>query len=207
MGKLIQEQNGELLIAKRAVHAPGYTILVKDETSGNGWTYYADDVGQEDFALPWKQPDSVAAKQPDSAGVYALGAIVSHKSKMWRSLLPHNVWEPGVSGWREVTDDFAAWVQPTGAHDAYQTGSVVAHDDKVWRSLMDANVWAPGVSGWREAVRMPPSGETAPPDWVQPAGGHDAYQIGDRVTYEGNVWVSTAANNVWAPGVYGWTQE
>jgi hypothetical protein len=42
--------------------------------------------------------------------------------------------------------------------------------------------------------------------WVQPVGAQDAYQIGDRVTHNGFTWESTAANNVWEPGVFGWTQ-
>ena len=42
------------------------------------------------------------------------------------------------------------------------------------------------------------------PQWSQPIGVHDAYQVGDRVSYQNAHWVSTAANNVWAPGVYGW---
>jgi hypothetical protein len=43
------------------------------------------------------------------------------------------------------------------------------------------------------------------PDWVQPAGGHDAYNIGDRVKHNGHLWESTINANVWEPGVYGWT--
>ncbi len=42
--------------------------------------------------------------------------------------------------------------------------------------------------------------------WKQPTGAQDAYQIGDKVTHNGFTWQSTAANNVWAPGVFGWTQ-
>jgi len=48
--------------------------------------------------------------------------------------------------------------------------------------------------------------EAGPQPWTQPAGAHDAYQTGDRVTYNGYVWESVADNNVWAPGVYGWVQ-
>jgi hypothetical protein len=44
------------------------------------------------------------------------------------------------------------------------------------------------------------------PTWVQPQGAHDAYQIGDRVTHNGFLWESTHANNVWEPGVFGWSQ-
>ena len=42
------------------------------------------------------------------------------------------------------------------------------------------------------------------PDWVQPTGATDAYNKGDKVTYEGKHWVSTADANVWIPGEYGW---
>ena len=43
--------------------------------------------------------------------------------------------------------------------------------------------------------------------WVQPLGSSDAYQIGDIVWYpdvDTDKWISTAANNVWQPGVFGW---
>ena len=45
-----------------------------------------------------------------------------------------------------------------------------------------------------------------PQPWVQPTGAHDAYQKGDRVTYNGKTWESTIDANVWAPGVYGWIE-
>ena len=32
------------------------------------------------------------------------------------------------------------------------------------------------------------------------------YMIGDRVTHNGVTWESTIDNNVWEPGVYGWTE-
>jgi hypothetical protein len=45
---------------------------------------------------------------------------------------------------------------------------------------------------------------TNPEPWVQPLGGHDAYQLGDLVTHNGQTWESTVNNNVWEPGIYGW---
>ena len=44
------------------------------------------------------------------------------------------------------------------------------------------------------------------PEWRQPLGSEDAYHTGDRVKYEGKVYESTVDNNVWTPGVYGWTE-
>lgn len=42
------------------------------------------------------------------------------------------------------------------------------------------------------------------PKWVQPLGAQDAYPLNAKVHHLGNNYVSIAANNVWAPGVYGW---
>ena len=95
--------------------------------------------------------------------------------------------------------DGQPWVQPTGVHDAYTKGITVKHDGKTWESMIFANVWAPGVSGWREVVS---GGGVAA--WVQPTGAHDAYQTNDRVTHNNKTWISTHANNVWEPGVFGW---
>ena len=45
------------------------------------------------------------------------------------------------------------------------------------------------------------------PEWVQPTGAHDAYNIGDKVTYNGQRYVCTSDANVYAPDVYGWQLE
>ena len=44
------------------------------------------------------------------------------------------------------------------------------------------------------------------PEWVQPTGAHDAYNIGDKVTYNGQHYVCTSNANVYAPDVYGWKE-
>lgn len=43
-------------------------------------------------------------------------------------------------------------------------------------------------------------------EWTQPTGAHDAYKAGDKVSYNGKIWESTADNNVWQPEVYGWVE-
>ena len=45
------------------------------------------------------------------------------------------------------------------------------------------------------------------PEWVQPAGSHDAYVKGSKVTHNGERWISDVDSNVWEPGVYGWTKQ
>lgn len=39
------------------------------------------------------------------------------------------------------------------------------------------------------------------PEWVQPTGAHDAYMMGDKVRYNGDVYESLINGNVWAPDV------
>lgn len=94
------------------------------------------------------------------------------------------------------------WRQPTSAVDAYPKDWTVTHNGATWVSLVAANVWEPGISAWREVVE---EGD-APPEYVQPTGGHDAYQVGDRVTFEGTVYESVIDGNVWSPDAYaaGW---
>lgn len=43
--------------------------------------------------------------------------------------------------------------------------------------------------------------------WTQPLGAHDAYKKGDVVSHNGKTWVSDVDNNVWEPGIYGWTEK
>lgn len=44
------------------------------------------------------------------------------------------------------------------------------------------------------------------PEWVQPTGAQDAYNRGDKVTFEGQHYVSLIDGNVWSPAAYpaGW---
>ena len=44
------------------------------------------------------------------------------------------------------------------------------------------------------------------PQWVQPTGGHDAYNTGDKVTHNGVKYISDVDANVWEPGVHGWSE-
>ena len=64
--------------------------------------------------------------------------------------------------------------------------------------------WTPPATPALWAKTSDPADEW--PEWSQPLGAHDAYQTGDQVSHNGKKWVSSADNNVWEPGVYGWTE-
>ena len=101
--------------------------------------------------------DGDAWRQPTSAvDAYPKDWTVQHNDKTWVSLIATNVFEPGVSAWREVVEEGAApeWVQPTGAHDAYQTGDHVMFEGAEYKSLIDGNTWSPTAypQGWEKTT-------------------------------------------------------
>lgn len=47
------------------------------------------------------------------------------------------------------------------------------------------------------------------PEWVQPTGVQDAYNTGDKVTFEGKHYICLTDGNVYSPSVYpqGWQEQ
>ena len=45
------------------------------------------------------------------------------------------------------------------------------------------------------------------PEWKQPLGSEDAYHLGDKVKHNDKHWISDVDNNVWEPGIYGWSEN
>jgi hypothetical protein len=74
--------------------------------------------------------------------------------------------------------------------------------DRVWVELRRI---ASIVDSMPEPTPEPEPSEDVP-NWVQPTGAHDAYQKGDKVRYNGNVYESLVDGNVWSPDAYpaGW---
>ena len=85
------------------------------------------------------------------------------------------------------------------AGDRYQYNSVLY---RVVQSHTTQSDWTPDIT---PALWTVVSIEEWP-EWVQPVGSSDAYNKGDKVSHDGKHWVSDVDNNVWAPGVYGWSE-
>lgn len=107
----------------------------------------------------------------------------------------------------ENADQFATWAYPVD----YKAGQI--RRDPLDGNLYKVNAGQDHTSqeGWNPSLTPAlwkkigdPSEEW--PEWSQPLGAHDAYNTGDKVTYDGKHWLSTVDANVWKPGVYGWTQ-
>lgn len=103
----------------------------------------------------------------------------------------------------EHTSFFAPWA----ASVAYKIGDIREYEGNLYRCVQAHTSqadWTPDVSASLWSKIGDPTVEY--PEWVQPIGAHDAYGNGDKVSHGGKKWVSTVANNVWEPGVYGWKE-
>lgn len=80
-----------------------YKVL-QDHTSQADWT---PDTASSLYVKVLTEPGVIKAwEQPTQENAYMKGDKVSHKEKIWESLVDNNVWEPGVQGtealWKEV---------------------------------------------------------------------------------------------------------
>ena len=100
-----------------------------------------------DLFSPWAYPIA-----------YTVGQLRCYNGKLYRCVQAHTSqadWTPDTAAslWSVAADpaeEWPAWSQPVGAHDAYAKGAKVNHNGKHWTSNVDNNVWEPGVYGWAE---------------------------------------------------------
>lgn len=94
----------------------------------------------------------------------------------------------------------------------YKKDYKVRYNDIVYKVLQDhtsQSDWTPdvAVSLYVKVHQQDPQDEW--PEWVQPTGSQDAYMTGDKVTFEGEHYISLIDNNVWSPKDYpqGWLKQ
>ena len=95
----------------------------------------------------------------------------------------------------------------SGSSVEYFAGEKVTFEDKHYRCIqshISQPDWTPdaAVSLW---VEISDPGEEWP-EWKQPAGAHDAYAEGAKVTHNDIHWISEIDSNVYEPGVFGWKE-
>ena len=110
----------------------------------------------------------------------------------------------------EVASVYPAWE----ANRAYAVGEIISYginsvgDPQLYKIVQahtSQDNWRPDATpALYDAFGLDESGY---PLWSQPAGAHDAYNVGDIVRYNGTLYQSTINGNVWSPDVYpaGWT--
>lgn len=103
----------------------------------------------------------------------------------------------------EHTELFAPWACPVN----YTAGQIRQHGGKLYKCLQahaSQEGWTPDAAPSLWVAISDPAEEW--PAWSQPIGAQDAYPLGARVSHKEKRWISTADNNVWEPGVYGWEE-
>ena len=89
----------------------------------------------------------------------------------------------------------------------FKTGTRYLRNGILYKCLQDhtgQSDWAPELAPALFA-KVLTSEEGAILDWVQPDS-TNPYTKGDKVKHSGKTWVSDVDNNVWEPGVYGWSE-
>ncbi len=91
----------------------------------------------------------------------------------------------------------------------YEVGDRVRFQNVLYKCLQShiaQPTWTPIAAPSLWAKVLIPDPEVIP-EWEQP-GSTNAYQIGDKVRYNGKVYESVIANNIWSPESYpqGWRE-
>lgn len=99
---------------------------------------------------------------------------------------------------------FAPWAVPVN----YQPGNIRRYGGKLYRCLqahISQESWTPDAAPSLWVAIADPMEQF--PAWNQPIGAMDAYPKGAQVSHKDRHWISDVDNNVWEPGVYGWTEQ
>lgn len=98
---------------------------------------------------------------------------------------------------------YPAWRSET----EYHAGDRVLHGGVLYKVLQahtSQDTWKPDDSPSLFAKVLIHDSNVIPA-WAQPDS-TNAYMKGDKVTHNGKTWKSDIDNNVWEPGVYGWSE-
>lgn len=104
----------------------------------------------------------------------------------------------------EHAEIFAPWAEGID----YVVGNLRVYDGNLYKCVQAHHSqadWTPDVTPALWILAGNPAEEW--PEWSQPIGAHDAYAKGDKVSYDSKHWISDIDANVYAPGVYGWTEQ
>lgn len=103
--------------------------------------------------------------------------------------------------------NYTDFVEKWKSGKAYSVGKRLEHNGTIYKVLQDhtsQDGWTPDAAPSLFAKVLIPD-PTVIPEWEQPDS-TNPYMSGDRVTHNGKTWESLVDNNVWEPGVYGWTE-
>lgn len=123
-----------------------------------------------------------------------------------------NAFIAAIRAIRSTVDDTTALTVPQlypewSSDKAYAVGDRILYEGTLYKCLQAHTAQSDRIptnasSLW--AMVLIPDPDVIP-EWVQPDS-TNPYSKGDKVRYDGKVWVSDIDNNVWTPGTYGWSE-
>ena len=129
--------------------------------------------------------------------------------ELWKAIV-----KLAVKQARQITDDeealqvqclYKQWNKQIGKD--LQLGEYIQYEGQLYKVLQQHIVqeqWTPvNAPSLFAKVLVDPTGETIL-EWQQPDS-TNPYMKGDKVKHNGLTYVSNVDNNVWEPGVYGWS--
>ena len=90
---------------------------------------------------------------------------------------------------------------------SYSAGTRLYHDGILYKVLQNhtsQEAWSPLNAPSLFLKVLIPDPQIIP-EWEQPSS-TNPYMKGDKVKHNGKTWICDIDNNVWEPGVYGWTE-
>ena len=107
----------------------------------------------------------------------------------------------------EETKAIAGLFEPWKTGEDVEIGMLRTYKGELYKCVQGHTTQSDRTPDITPALWVIKSAPGVIPEWVQPDGAHDAYNIGDKVTYNGHIWESSIDANVWSPSAYpaGWT--
>ena len=202
-------QNNTLQIAPKQVKREGHTVINPGEDILLALGYlpvqYTDPPAVDDgyYAAPrWTQIETAIVQEWDV--VKDTSPLTAEEVTRLLITQQINTLEVDDNTALRMVEFYPEWA----ADMAYTVGYKVRRNGKLWRCLQAHTSqpgWEPDAAPSLWAKVLIPDPEVIP-EWEQPDS-TNPYMQGDKVTHNGKTWMSNIDNNVWEPGVYGWTEQ
>lgn len=81
----------------------------------------------------------------------------------------------------------------------YKVDDIFQYEGKLYKVIQEHTSQENWIPSELPALYLSLMPENVIPEWVQPTGAHDAYNIGDKVIYGGKIYESIIDGNTWSP--------
>lgn len=132
-------------------------------------------------------------------------SAILERARHLRAIIEDNATVMTDEAAADAAELFPRW---SGGGVSYVVGDRRRYGETLYKCLQDHTSqegWDPESAPSLWAEILPGQDGTDIGEWIQPDS-TNPYMKGDRVMHNGKTWESTIDNNVWEPGVYGWTE-